>query len=102
MLQNQNVQFIDKYLKSQITNYLKNINEFNMEIDLGSISDSEHVFNTKIDKSIYDSILNNFQNHSLNDESFIFIELSRPDELTIPKFVNEVPLAAAIMSFIEM
>ena len=62
MSQKQNVQFIDKYLKSQITNYLKNINEFNMEIDLGSISDSEHVFNTKIDKSIYDSILNRFLN----------------------------------------
>ena len=36
-----------------------------MEIDLGSISDSEHVFNTKIDKSIYDSILNRFLNEKI-------------------------------------
>lgn len=62
MSQNQNIQFIDKHFKSQITNYLKNINEFNMEIDLGSISDSAYVFNTKIDKSIYDLILNRFLN----------------------------------------
>ena len=70
MSQNQNIQFIDKHFKSQITNYLKNINEFNMEIDLGSISNSLHVFNTKIDKSIYDLILNRFLN-----EKFTTLEI---------------------------
>ena len=52
-----------------------------MEIDLGSISDSEHVFNTKIDKSaIYDSILNRFLNEKYRyKKNLSILDLLHPE-----------------------
>ena len=100
--------FLDKTIKSNVTNYLKKHNQLNMEIDFGTIICKE-VFDTKISKTTWGNILNYFLrqnkfklkkdlNYYIYKKDDIQFYLDVDDESRIPKCMKVENLSAIVLN----
>ena len=100
--------FLDKTIKSNVTNYLKKHNQLNMEIDFGTAVCKE-VFDTNITKTNWKNILNYFLkqnkfklkkelNYYIYKKGDIQYYLNVDDESRIPKCMKIDNLSAIVLN----
>ncbi len=100
---------LEKHVKSQISNYLKNHDSMNMEIDVGKIFTTNKVFNTKISKTMYNIILNHFLtenkfkykknlSHYIYTQNNIRLYVDNNNEKSMLKCMSTKNLSANIIS----